>query len=259
MSTHEFRLGLAEVGHTRYPASFVWGVKTAAADDDAFRLIESRVREEFRAALTPAKKAALVALAKPIYQIDISGCDVSKDIKDPSHYVRVHAYWAGDDDAFIAQQLPGPEVGAGGDVRVTRTDVASWTRGVAALIPGLAGPGRLPTDSAVEFDQESLGDAKLAVVAATAPKSTAAAAFRHMMPALCGQINLNVHAVDGTDRRWQMELRWHDIPDDGRYLLVVDEVGVAMGVSATTLAKTMNRVFNTLKRRRDAAAAGSQG
>ncbi|MBT0567666.1 hypothetical protein [Williamsia sp. CHRR-6] len=56
-----------------------------------------------------------------------------------------------------------------------------------------------------------------------------------------------------------MELRWHDIPDDGRYLLVVDEVGVAMGVSATTLAKTMNRVFNTLKWRRDAAAAGSQG
>ncbi|MBT0568585.1 hypothetical protein [Williamsia sp. CHRR-6] len=254
LTTQEFYHALAEAGQLRFPRSFASGIISSHEDADSARMWDQRVRAEFRESITPRKQWALRALGRPTYQLELVGCDVTRDVTDPSHYVRAYGFWADGDDAFVARQLPGPKHVVGGQVQISRCSVGAWTRELVGGLPSGVGAGSLPTDPAVQFEDSMLGSTRFRVVSESAPHKTAAAVFRHLTPTLAGQMFATVHAIDGSDRRWEMELRFHDIAEDGRYLLVVDDVGVAMGADTTTVAKTLNRVFNTLKRRRDSDA-----
>lgn len=201
------------------------------------------------AELTAPRRAAISTLTRPLVTIAVTGLDATKPFDDPRHHLRLVSATRDVQTVIVARQELAGSVSLGGTVSITQHTASDWTRDIVGMLPRSAGPGSLPTDTDVTFRRLPGIDASTIAVVDAPPRSSAAAAFARDDPATCGSLRVQVgSAVDGR-RPSVVEIRYRDIPDDGRYLLIVDEPGVALGVDAARFASTLNRVVNTLRRR----------
>lgn len=232
----------AEADGVDFPAEF------AAADADTASTGDESPGRRL-AELSGPRQAALAVLARPQVTIALTGLDARKPFDDPSHHVRVVSATRDMRTVVVARQELTGSVSLGGAVALTRHTASDWSRDIVGMLPRSAGAGSLPTDTDVTFRRLPGIDASTIAVVDPPPRPSAASAFARDDPATCGSLRVQVgSAVDGR-RPSVIEVRYRDIPDDGRYLLIVDEPGVAMGVDAARFASTLNRVVNTLRRR----------
>ncbi len=246
LSTHEFRTLWKEFDADDYPTNeFAYtGHDDVGRGPDAPQLPTVRVDD-----LTDPQRAALTALCRPSITVALSGTDASKPFTDPNNHLRLVSATDDNNHVYIARQRLGSSLSVGGTVSITRHSFASWTRDLVAMIPPAEAVGGLPADTAVVFEAiPGVDTGKILTV--VAPRSrTAASAFTHPQPGFCGSIRVSVGSITDGRRPTSMEVRYRDIPDDGRYLLIVDSPGAALPVDATTFAKTLNRVINTIRAR----------
>ena len=199
--------------------------------------------------LSEPRRAAISTLTRPLVTIALTSLDARKPFDDAGHHLRVVSATGDMQTVIVARQELAGSVSLGAGVAITRHTASEWTRDLVCMLPRSAGAGSLPTDTDVTFRQLPGTDASTIAVVDPPPRPSAASAFARHDPATCGSLRIQVgSAVDGR-RPSVVEVRYRDIPDDGRYLLMVDEPGVAMGVDSARFASTLNRVVNTLRRR----------
>ncbi|MEH3154401.1 MAG: hypothetical protein PGN29_03305 [Gordonia paraffinivorans] len=201
------------------------------------------------ATLNPPRREAIDTLTRPLVTIGVTGLDARKPFDDPSHHLRVVSATRDMQSVVVARQELVGSVSLGGRVSITRHSASDWTRDLVTLLPRPAGVGSLPTDTDVSFRRLPGIDASTIAVVDVPSRPSAAAVFARDDVATCGSLRIQVgSAVDGRSPS-VIEVRYRDIPDDGRYLLVVDEPGVAIGVDTARFATMLNRVVNTLRRK----------
>jgi len=249
LSTHEFRLLWEEFDAGDYPIEFAYtGQDDVDRGPDAAQAPSIRLDQ-----LTPPQRAALSALCRPSITIAVTGIDAARPFEDPKHHLRLLSATDDNEHVYIARQRLGSSVSLGATVSITRHAFSSWTRDLVAMIPPGTEVGSLPADTAVGF-QAIPGVESMTIPVVVAPATpTAATAFTHPHPGVCGSIRLQVGTLANGGRPTSLEVRYRDIPDDGRYLLIVDSPGAALPIDATRFAKTLNRVINTIRARHDTA------
>ncbi|WP_299573743.1 hypothetical protein [uncultured Williamsia sp.] len=242
LRTLHFRQLWAEADGIDFPSEFAAAdARTASTGDES----PGRPLAE----LSEPRRAAIAALTRPLVTIAVAGLDARQPFEDPGHHRRVVSATRDMQTVIVARQELTGSVSLGGTVSITRHTASDWTRDIVAMLPRSDGAGSLPTDTDVTFRQLPGIDASTIAVVEPPPRPSAAAAFARDDPATCGSLRIQVgSAVDG-HRPSVIEARYRDIPGDGRYLLIVDEPGVAMGVDAARFASTLNRVVNTVRRR----------
>ncbi|MGU3291568.1 hypothetical protein [Williamsia sp. M5A3_1d] len=260
MSALQFRLLWADAAGTQFPAELcAFGDEKYDTADDQIATEKSELTR-LRAATTSAKSEAITALTRPRYTIGMLGLDARKPLSDTSSHLRVVSAWGGSGEhVIVVRQKPGPSPSHGGEVSVTRSRLDTWTDDLVRLLPTSSGPGRLPADADVPFYDLPIDVEVLRQVSADAPKTTAAGAFVHEKPTTCGSIRVQVGSeVDGR-RPERLTLQYRDIDKDGRYLLVIDSPGTAVGVDDARMASSMRRAVNAVKKRYDSRASAEWG
>ncbi|KQS00475.1 hypothetical protein ASG12_06135 [Williamsia sp. Leaf354] len=242
MSTHEFRLLWESIDTSPYPTEFAY---TGTEDiDPAAPPAGSGLHE-----LTSTQREAMTVLCAPKTTIAVSGIDARRPFTETGHHLRIVSATGRGDHVFVARQRLAGSVSVGGAVSITRHSLNTWTRDVVAMLPKPTGRGSLSTDTAVAFDWSPPGEiASIASVVAPQPP-TAASAFAASTVATCGSIRVQAGTITDPVRPSVMECRYRDIPDDGRYLLIIDTPGAALPVDVEAFAKSLNRVVNTLRGR----------
>ncbi|MGJ0119350.1 hypothetical protein ACQ7HM_09110 [Williamsia sp. MIQD14] len=256
LSTRELLLAWKAADGIDFPLCLSSGDPERYDDGDHARKVLSQIGYELEAAMTPSKRAAMSAFTRPRYSLAVSGLDASRSHEEGSHYIRMYAAWSGGDTGYIASQKALPDPNLGGEVTVTAHPFAQWTRSLADLLPTVEA-GRLPADTAVPLTTFIVADREIPIVDTSADRNSAATAFVHRMPSTCGNITAAVGSITEGRRPDALDLRWHDIPDDGRYLLIVDPsapTATAMPATSIEVAKMINRSLNALKQRHQAGA-----
>ncbi|MBE7161699.1 MAG: hypothetical protein INR72_10660 [Williamsia herbipolensis] len=220
----------------------------AAADADLARLGDDSPGPRL-AELNGPRRDAIDVLTRPLVTIGVTSLDARKPFDDPGHHLRLVSATRDMTTVVIARQELVGSVSLGGPVSMTRHTAADWTRDLVALLPCSSGAGSLPTDTDVAFRRLPGVDTSSIVVVEEPTYPSAASAFARDDPATCGSLRIQVGSTVDGHRPTSVEVRFRDIVDDGRYMLVVDEPGVAMGVDAARLATMLNRVVNTVRRR----------
>jgi hypothetical protein len=235
-----FPAELARLGPTEYP------------DADTEHLARKATLTRLRSEMNSAKRDAMTALTRPRYTIAVTGLDARDPLEDTRHHLGIVSAWGGSGDiVVVARQRPGTTVSRGGPVEVTRHLLSEWSADLVRMLPRSRGAGRLPRDMNVEFEEIPVEFGVLRKVSASAPRSTAAAAFAHLSPTTCGTIRIQIGSEADGRQPTRTVVQYRDIPDDGRYLLVHDSPGTASGVDDATMASVMNRVINLSKRAHD--------
>ena len=260
LSPLQFRLLWGDAAGAQFPTEL------CAFGDEGYDTADHQVAAEnaeltrLRAAMTPAKSEAIAALTRPRYTIGLLGLDARKPLSDTSSHVRVVSAWGGEGDhVIVVRQKPGPSPSHGGEVSVTRSRLDTWTDDLVRLLPRSTAVGRLPADPNVPFYDLPIDVEVLRQVSADAPKTTAAGVFVHEKPTTCGSIRVQVGSeVDGR-RPERLTIQYRDIDKDGRYLLVIDTPGTAVGVDDAKMASSMRRAVNAVKKRYDARAGAEWG
>jgi hypothetical protein len=220
----------------------------AAADVDLARTGDDSVGPQLAELNTP-RRDAIDTLTRPVVTIGVTSLDARKPFEEPGHHLRVVSATRDMQTVIVARQELVGSPSLGGRVSITRHAAADWTRDLVALLPRSAAAGSLPTDTDVSFRRLPGVDTSSITVVDAPSHPSAAAAFVRDDPATCGSLRVQVGSAADGRRPSAVEVRYRDIPGDGRYLLVVDEPGVALGVDDTRFATTLNRVVNTLRRK----------
>ncbi|MBT0566257.1 hypothetical protein [Williamsia sp. CHRR-6] len=251
LSTREFRLLWDGEHGAPYPSSLLWTV----ADDPGHEIDKRNRIAALQRNLTSGQREALAVLTHPTYSLFIVGIDDGRDLADPSHHLRLCAAWGGGDYGYIARQTVSGDAAWGGQITLTRHETSTWTAAVVGQLPPGAGAGRLPLDTAVQVDMMTAGGETLLTTVVSAP-GTAGGQFRSdVAPSTCGTIWIQVGSITDGYPPSRVEARYRDIPGDGRYLLILDDPGAAMGVDRTQFTKMLNRVINATRTRHKARAA----
>ena len=252
VGTEQFRLLWSDQDGAAFPSELAPLGSREYENADVERLAQLEMLANLRSAMNPTKQAAMAALTRPRYSISVSGLDARRPFTDTSHHIGIVSAWGGTGDrAVIARQKPGRSTSHGGDVAVTMHALSDWTADLVAMLPRSIRAGMLPADHAVPFDETSIDVEVLRQVSASAPKSTAAAAFVHRSPTTCGSLRVQVGSVADGRRPTSMTVKFRDIEGDGRYLLIIDSPGSALGVDDAKMASTLNRVINATKKLHD--------
>ncbi|WP_045824301.1 hypothetical protein [Williamsia herbipolensis] len=244
LSTTDFRLLWEQQDGSEFPPDLL-PVGTPGVD------LERRRIDLENAPLTGGRLEAMAAFTRPYVSIGVAGIDATRDFADPIHHLHLTAAWSvGAEYAYVARQQVGAHISEGGDVTISRVPSNSLPGTVVEMLPPSSGAGRLPADLAVTFRQEPLLAESTIPVVVAARSDVATAAFESTVtPTTCGSLRVQVGSITDGRRPSSLELRFRDIPDDGRYLLIIDDPGAAMPVDSITLTKMLNRVINLLRKR----------
>ncbi|GAA2054934.1 hypothetical protein [Williamsia deligens] len=246
LSTLHFRQLWEESDAADYPLEFAYADADVAAGADTPRL-------PGLSDLTPPQRAAIDAITRPRVTIAATGLDARRDFADPRHHVRILSATADMTTVYVARQHLGATVDRGATVAITQHAPSQWTHDLVGLLPRSPGAGTLTTDATVAFAPVPGFDIGTVSTVVEPRTPTAATAFARPDPATCGSLRVQVGSIADGRRPTALEVRFRDIVDDGRYLLIVDEPGVAMGVDHKGFASMLNRVVNTLRTRHRAA------
>ena len=242
LSTPEFRRLWLDQKGSDYPIDFAY-------TDAAERSRDADTPEPPLPRLSVPWNAAMRAMTHGIVSISLAVIDARRDFDDTSHHRRVAAGWDGGEFAYVARQKIGAEPSLGGTVSITRHDAASWSREVVADFPSEVRGGELAQDRDVAVEWQSIVEGLTTARVTSTATDTAAHAFTVQTVGHCSTIRIHVGSVDEGRRRTPMLMKVRDIPDDGRYVLVLDDPVVAMPVDSIALAKLLNRVINALRNR----------
>jgi hypothetical protein len=246
MSTAQFRTLWEGADASEYPIEFAY---TDAGERDAG---EPDASVEKLADLSSVKQSAIHALTRPQVTIALSAIDSRRPFDDARHHIRIVSATKDMTTVYLARQSL-TAVSVGSTVAITREEPAAWARHLVGVLPPTPA-GSLPTDTAVAFSSTpSLDDFVIATVA-TPPSSKTAAVFAKADLGVCGTLRIQVGSIADGRRPSSIEVRFRDVIDDGRYMLIVDDPGIAMPVDAGTFASMLNRVVNTLRKRHTAEA-----
>ncbi|MBT0568487.1 hypothetical protein [Williamsia sp. CHRR-6] len=253
LTTDEFRLLWEAFDTTEYPRGFALAGDTPYPNGETQLRAEKETREQFRTQLSAPQRAAVSALASPLYSIGILG-GWATATSPKMVGVQVHSGWHGaSPHAYIAVQQPSPNLSVGGPVHIRRVDFPAWSASLVGALPASPGPGRLPADHQVPVQIENIAEVPTLTVAPSASRHTAAAAFGQI--ALRGGAVLTIRVGSASDPRKPVTAEVHvaDVPDDGRYALAIlaNSDGAAMGVTDVALGKLINRVVNAARRQYD--------
>ncbi|MGU3292769.1 hypothetical protein [Williamsia sp. M5A3_1d] len=250
LSTREFRLLWEEFDASDYPLEFAY-----TGTDDIHRGSDGPSAPSIRAErLTTPQREAMTALCKPSITIGVGGLDARKPFTDTSHQSRLVSATRDTEHVYIARQKLGDSPSIGATVSITRHALKTWTRDLVGLLPAAASAGSLPSDTNVGFGRLPGADTSTVATVVAPQHPSAASAFTNPQPATCGSIRVQVGSITDELRPLSMELRYRDIPGDGRYLLIIDSPGAALPIDDTSFAKTLNRVINTLRNRHNQRA-----
>lgn len=244
LSTTDFRLLWEQQDGSEFPLDLL-PVGAPGVD------LERRRIDLEHAPLTGGRLEAMAALTRPYVSIGVSGIDATRDFADPIHHLHLTAAWSvGAEYAYVARQQVGAHISEGGDVTLSRIPANVLPDTIVEMLPPSTGAGHLPADLAVTFRQEPLlAESTIAVVTAARSDVATAAFTSTAAPTTCGTLRVQVGSVADGRRPTSLELRFRDIADDGRYLLIIDDPGAAIPVDSFTLAKMLNRVINLLRKR----------
>ncbi|MFI1463421.1 ESX secretion-associated protein EspG [Nocardia carnea] len=188
-------------------------------------------------ALRDRDDSDLYAMADAIARPDVTILATVWDeqaIEEPASWIRVHAVRQRA-RGFVVNQRPGETVWHSGGFDVTACDPHDLADSVLALLPE-AGAGRLPQITLI--DSEALPDARPYVPMISdddEPEDDEAyrsAAFLATPATATGTVQVfQGRSMFGPRGRVDMGLRWRDLPDDGRYVIPMNqEVEVATGM-----------------------------
>lgn len=249
MSTHEFRL-LWEDGPpgTPYPQTFATGSGETYPDGDARRLAEKTLLEKARSRWSPVKTTAFEAFHGPTLSVDLIGATVESGKR---RHFRAHGAYRGPaDTAFLAVQSSTDNLTIGGPVSITVHPLKQWSQALVATMPPAVAAGTRPTDTHVPVTHQHVAD--ITVIPTpdlTASRTTAAAAFVHELGTTGAVLTLRVGSLADGTQPTSLQLHVADLPDDGRYALVLDSPATALGVDDIGLARLINKTLNALRKR----------
>ncbi|WP_067646793.1 ESX secretion-associated protein EspG [Nocardia harenae] len=248
----EFAVLWERINRSDLPRPFSFISRTRKLSDYEREKLE--VWDRMRPEVDDCLRDVFVAMHRPeAYVVVLGWCD--HDTQNPAKRVRARAVRSAT-HGYLLRQLPGETVWHSGGFTIEECGPHGIAEAVVRILPerqaGRLGSIPILTDQVDDHERfRSVPDSRVTMPNQDSPADRSAKFFA--LPAeLTGAITVHQgYSAFGPRGILEQAMLWRDLPDDGRYVIVLDRAPTAMGIGTRRLVALIDAAVERMRDRAD--------